>query len=195
MANLTSLELNKTIRANQKHYGSFVEPFCGLRYIKMESIGQAQQYLRYDEETALPVPVVLPVPLADAQNATIEQLISDTSVWANHMVGGQVGMRWFKQKSRWILSSDVRAFAFRTSRTSHSMKKSSPPTTTAQTLGSDVITRSQGCARVSTRTMRSSCSEPKSGPRRRSPSPRRSRCDRACLHALRPRCRSWRDRV
>ena len=112
VADLTSLELNKTIRANQKHYGSFVEPFCGLRYIKMNSVGQAQQYVRYDEETALPAPIVLPIPLADAQNATIEQLISDTSVWTNHMVGGQLGMRWFKQKSRWILSSDVRAFAF-----------------------------------------------------------------------------------
>lgn len=112
VADLTSLELNKTIRANQKHYGSFCEPFVGLRYVKFESIGQAQQYLRYDEETAVSVPVASPVALDLAENATIERLISDTAVWTNYMVGGQLGFRWYKQKSHWTLSSDVRAFAF-----------------------------------------------------------------------------------
>ena len=29
----------------------------------------------------------------------------------NHMVGGQLGVRWFKQKDKWNLSGELRAFA------------------------------------------------------------------------------------
>jgi hypothetical protein len=83
-----------------------------MRYIKFESIDQEQSYLRYDEETNLSVRTPPPVPTAELDNATIEQLISNTTNWTNQMVGGQLGLRWFKQKGHWNLSSEVRAFVF-----------------------------------------------------------------------------------
>lgn len=56
VATLQSWELNKTLRCNQKHYGSWVEPFCGFRYMNFSSNTNVDNYLRYDEETALPAP-------------------------------------------------------------------------------------------------------------------------------------------
>jgi hypothetical protein len=45
------------------------------------------------------------------EDDVIEQLTLNRAEWINHMVGGQVGIRWSERKSRWLLSSELRAFA------------------------------------------------------------------------------------
>lgn len=139
VATLQSWELNKTLRLNQKHYGSWFEPFAGFRYMVFSSDSNRDRYLRYDEETALPVPVVLPVPTADAQAATIEQMIRDSSNWTNRMVGGQLGFRWFKQKSHWLLSTDVRAFACQNFQSFHSLERVVTTYYDGADIGADVL--------------------------------------------------------
>jgi hypothetical protein len=42
---------------------------------------------------------------------TIEDLTRIRARLDNHMVGGQLGVRWFKRKQKWNLSSELRAFA------------------------------------------------------------------------------------
>ena len=112
MADLSSWELNKTIRLAQRHYGSYVEPFLGIRYMKFRDYTAHDSYQRYDEDTGLPVPFE-PPPLPDSLDAaSIEQLTSLETQWANRMIGGQLGVRWYKLKGRWDLSGEVRAFAF-----------------------------------------------------------------------------------
>jgi hypothetical protein len=112
VGDMASFELNKTVRWEPRHYGSVIEPFVGLRFVKFVDITQNDTYARFDEETGLIVvpPVLQDVALID--NASIEQMNTLQHAWTNHMWGGQLGLRWFKQKARWNLSGELRAFAF-----------------------------------------------------------------------------------
>jgi hypothetical protein len=112
VGSLASFELNKTVRWKPRHYGTVIEPFVGLRYAKFVDVTQNDSYARFDEETGLIVvpPVLQDVALID--NASIEQMNSIQSAWTNHMWGGQLGVRWFKQKGRWNLAGELRAFGF-----------------------------------------------------------------------------------
>jgi hypothetical protein len=139
VANVSSFELNKTFRCNQKHYGSWIEPFCGVRYVNLSSWGNFDQYYRYDEETAIRVPLGFPVPIDLADTATIEQFIRNQTSWVNHMVGGQLGFRWFKQKDRWLLSTDVRAFACQNFQSFHYMSAATTTYYDGADVGADVL--------------------------------------------------------
>jgi hypothetical protein len=114
VAKLNSFELNKTFRLTPRHYGSIVEPFFGFRYFGIDDQFRHDVYSRFDETTGAlfyttDVFGFFPPPAED--NVTIERLDSRYSQYRNHMFGGQIGLRWYKQKSRWNLSGEVRAFA------------------------------------------------------------------------------------
>jgi hypothetical protein len=114
-ADLMSFELNKVLRLKTCHHGSIMEPFVGFRYMVFRDYTSRGEYTRFDEEfgSQLEAPIPPPpLPVAAFDNATIEQYTLQKTRWDNHMVGGQVGLRWFKLKGRWNLSSEVRAFAF-----------------------------------------------------------------------------------
>lgn len=117
VADLTSWELNKVIRLKKLHYGSVIEPFFGFRYMKFQDFTVNDGYQRFFETTDDPPvnsPLLPPIPppLADdLENGEIEQLTSLSTQWDNYMVGGQLGLRWYKLKGRWNLSSEIRAFA------------------------------------------------------------------------------------
>ncbi len=109
-AKLSSLELNKTFRWKPLAYGSTIEPFVGFRYVRFQNFFTRQQYDRWDPTTGLPQPGPFAVNF-DPTTYTVESLEYYRATFDNHMVGGQFGFRWYKRKSRWNLSSELRAFA------------------------------------------------------------------------------------
>ncbi len=118
-ANVSSWELNKTIRWEKLHYGSTLEPFFGFRYMKYEDNFRRDSYTRI---TDLGVEVGQIPPLT--QDPTLlqnERFDSLNSFFVNHMVGGQIGARWFKNKGRWNLSSELRAFMFTNFQSQHTV--------------------------------------------------------------------------
>jgi hypothetical protein len=109
MANLTGFELNKTFRLEPLHQGSIFEPFLGFRYNKFRDTTRRDAYERFDDE-GNPVPN-LPDPNVALDDATIERFTINQWSITNNMVGGQLGFRWYKRQSRWLLDSEFRAFA------------------------------------------------------------------------------------
>lgn len=105
VADLSGFELNHAWRLEPLHYGGILEPFVGFRYNKFHDHTRRDSYRRFDPTTGFPSS---PFP-NDVD--TVEELRSDLAWWDNHMVGGQLGIRWSEQKSRWLLSSDLRVFA------------------------------------------------------------------------------------
>ena len=102
VASLSGFELNKAWRLEPLHHGGILEPFVGFRYMKFRDFTRRDLYNRFDETG-----ITNPFP---NDTDIIEQLSLDRSDWVNHMVGGQVGIRWSERKSRWLLSSELRAF-------------------------------------------------------------------------------------
>jgi hypothetical protein len=103
VASLSGFELNKAWRLEPLHHGGILEPFVGFRYMKFRDFTRRDLYNRFDE-----FGLMNPFPNEDD---VIEQLTLNRAEWINHMVGGQVGIRWSERKSRWLLSSELRAFA------------------------------------------------------------------------------------
>lgn len=101
-ASVSGFEVNKSWRLERLHNGSVIEPFLGLRYFKLGSLHRRDLYHR--EDAAF---VDNPEP-----NTTdvIEDITSINSVWENHMVGGQLGLRWSDRRGRMTLSSEFRGF-------------------------------------------------------------------------------------
>ena len=109
VATLSNFELNKTFRLDPLHRGSILEPFLGVRYNKFVDHTRRDQYERFDDTGNL-VPT-LPNANQALDDATIERFTSNNWTIINNMVGGQLGVRWYGQHSRWQLDSDFRAFA------------------------------------------------------------------------------------
>ena len=109
-ADLESFELNKSFRLKKLHYGSHFEPFFGFRYIKYQDFWEQDAYARITD-LGVDVGQVPPTTIdpTTLQNERFDQL---KSTFDNHMVGGQLGTRWYKIKGRWNLSGEVRAFMF-----------------------------------------------------------------------------------
>ncbi|MGE0758434.1 MAG: hypothetical protein AB7F89_15495 [Pirellulaceae bacterium] len=113
VAKLNSFEINKTFRLAPRHYGSVVEPFFGFRYFGFEDHFRRDIYSRFDENGALIYTTAAFnfYPPPDIDTVTQEQFDTFQTKFDNVMFGGQAGLRWYKQKSRWNLSGEVRAFA------------------------------------------------------------------------------------
>jgi hypothetical protein len=111
VASLSSFELNKTFRFNALHYGSTIEPFVGFRYMKFSDFFGRDSYERFDPDGVALGPGLPPAPL-DLGDFNTEEFRRLQAQFDNHMVGGQVGLRWHKRKEKWKLSGELRAFAF-----------------------------------------------------------------------------------
>lgn len=114
VADLSSFEFNKTFRIDPLHYGSIIEPFFGFRYFSFNDYFEQGRYSRFDTATGLLVystDVFAFPPPPDLDDVGVEQFDLFRAHFQNHMFGGQIGSRWFKQKSRWNLAGEVRAFA------------------------------------------------------------------------------------
>jgi hypothetical protein len=101
-ANVSGFEVNKSWRLERFHNGSVIEPFLGVRYFKLGSLHRRDLYHREDATFIdNPEPNVTDV---------IEDITSINSVWENHMVGGQLGLRWSDRRGRMTMSSEFRGF-------------------------------------------------------------------------------------
>ncbi|MFO0870802.1 MAG: hypothetical protein U0935_17885 [Pirellulales bacterium] len=109
LANMVGFEINKVWRLEPLHHGSILEPFIGFRYNKFKDYTRRDQYQRFDDQ-GNPVPN-LPNANVALDDATIEQFTLNQWSITNNMVGGQLGVRWYARKSRWLLDSEFRAFA------------------------------------------------------------------------------------
>ncbi len=96
VATYESWELNKTWRLEPYHYGGFLEPMVGIRYMQIKDKNQFQNYL---------------FPPPDAVDTDFGTVTSDYAFTANDMFGGQLGFRYFKFRERFTFSSDFRVFA------------------------------------------------------------------------------------
>jgi hypothetical protein len=97
---LSGIELNRTWLKKQLMHGAWIEPFGGFRYVKILDFYRRDAYERFLFPGG-------PTPLGDS-----ELLSSFNAAWQNDMVGGQLGIRWYKDYRRWNFSGDVKAFAF-----------------------------------------------------------------------------------
>ncbi|HUE70486.1 MAG TPA: hypothetical protein VMP01_06305 [Pirellulaceae bacterium] len=103
---VTNFELNRTWRRKQFHNGAVLEPFIGLRYMLIRDFGRADNYHRYDED-AVGNPIIGP----EIFEGPWEQYQTHRNVFENSMLGGQLGLRLFKQSGHWLLSGEFRAIA------------------------------------------------------------------------------------
>lgn len=124
-ANLQGFELSKTFRLDPLHNGSILEPLVGVRYHKFRDWTRRDLYERFDDE-GVPVPN-LPNPDIALDDATIERLTTNQWNFTNHIVGGQLGVRWYKKQVRWVLTGEFKAFAAQNFQT---MNRSTLATTT-----------------------------------------------------------------
>ena len=94
---MSSFELNRVWRRPQFHNGTQFEPMLGYRYMNVKDFFQRQ--------TLVEVPVTA---------APDEYFALDTtrSIFENQMHGGQLGARIYRQRGHWMLSADLRFFAF-----------------------------------------------------------------------------------
>ena len=113
VADLANFEINKIFRVKPLHRGGTMEPFFGFRYMRFTDFNQEDDYTRYDQD-GFPVPVlpIGPPPLPQPADAAFEEYISSNAAFDNNLVGGQIGFRFAEHRSRWLLSGEVRAFAF-----------------------------------------------------------------------------------
>jgi hypothetical protein len=137
-AQLSSFELNKTFRMKPRTYGSTMEPFFGFRYIKFDNLIERQSYNRFDPATGLALSGPIPIDPIVLTTFTVEQLTRSRASFENYMVGGQFGFRWYKQKSRWNLSSELRAFAFQNFQSFTSLENTETTHYTDTTVGGPV---------------------------------------------------------
>jgi len=115
VSNMANVELNKTFRMPKLAYGSTVEPFFGVRYMRFGDVFNRATYNRYDTNgfrlgLGIP-PEDLPPELGPVTNYDIEEYRNYQAIIENHMIGGQLGLRVHKRKTRWLLSGEARAFA------------------------------------------------------------------------------------
>jgi hypothetical protein len=85
LTNIYTTEGNFVTRLPREICGAYWEPFCGVRYMK------------FDEQFNV-----------EAFGGVLENSQWDTRV-VNHLVGPQLGLRWFRTDGRWTFSSENRA--------------------------------------------------------------------------------------
>jgi hypothetical protein len=95
---MSSFELNKVWRRKEFHNGAVLEPLVGFRYINARDFFQRQEAA----EIAILVPPLIRFRLTDTEKAMFE----------NQLIGGQLGGRLFRQRGHWLLSGEVKFFAF-----------------------------------------------------------------------------------
>ena len=102
--NFESYELNKTWRMEPYHYGGILEPFIGVRWMRLDDINQSTRLFTDGDITGI----------GGFIGSTLiggDQLLTDQSFVENEMFGGQVGFRYFKYRDRFTYSADFRVFS------------------------------------------------------------------------------------
>jgi hypothetical protein len=96
LAKMSGFELNRILERQEFHNGAVWEPFVGARYIQFKDFWRYRLYQRSDINLD---------GTDDTEFYSIEQ-----NQHINNMLGGQLGVRIFKQTGHWNVSSEVRMF-------------------------------------------------------------------------------------
>ena len=94
-----SVELMYIHRSKQRHHGGFLEWFAGVRYME------------FDENFNVDA---TGIPVVEAEPNELGNILADSNWYTqadNHIVGPQAGLRWFRKRGRWMLSTEGRFFA------------------------------------------------------------------------------------
>ncbi|MEM9368901.1 MAG: hypothetical protein AAGD07_23155, partial [Planctomycetota bacterium] len=108
---MDSFEVNKTWRMIPFHYGGFLEPLAGFRYIRLDDRNGVATYARGFEADDVPpggfqsVFVMNDPLLDDAELYTVRE--NETR---NDILSGQFGFRYFKFQNRFRYSTELRVF-------------------------------------------------------------------------------------
>ena len=103
---VSSFELNRTWRRKQFHNGAVLEPFIGVRYMTVKDHGRADNYHRFGDDADGD-----PDLFAPTFEGPWEIYQTNRNVFENSMLGGQLGLRLFKQSGHWLMSAEFRAVA------------------------------------------------------------------------------------
>jgi hypothetical protein len=112
------VELSYLLRSSQLHGGGYFECFMGARYLEFNDQFDLEAYGEYtpvnltDPET---VGNVIIDPVQTTPDTYIYVGTLANSFWQqdakNHIIGPQIGARWFRYYGRWMLSTEGRFFA------------------------------------------------------------------------------------
>jgi len=115
-----SVELNYLLRSNMMHSGGYFELFLGARYLEFNDEFTIHAYgnpvaVNISGETVSDI-ILAPDPGegAGGVNHIYVGTLANSNWYQdaqNHIVGPQIGARWFKYYGRWMLSSEGRFFA------------------------------------------------------------------------------------
>jgi len=112
------VELSYLLRSNQMHSGGYFEFFVGARYLEFNDEFKVQAYgdlVPVDLGDGTATPIVGDRPMGDEPDAYLWRGTLANSLWyqeaKNHIIGPQIGARWFKHYGRWMLSTEGRFFA------------------------------------------------------------------------------------
>ena len=95
-----SVELMYIHRSKQHHHGGFCELFAGVRYMELNE--------KFNVD-ATGIPVIE----EEEEDNKPGNILADSHWFTranNHIIGPQVGLRWFRKHGRWMLSTEGRFF-------------------------------------------------------------------------------------
>ncbi len=95
-----SYELNKTWRMDPRQNGGIIEPFVGLRWMRLTDANGFMDYQSTDEIPAFSHP--------EFEDA--EQLTVTGATTVNELIGPQFGFRFMRARERYVFSTDLRVF-------------------------------------------------------------------------------------
>lgn len=124
-----SYELNKTWRMEPYHYGGILEPFVGVRWMRMVDANGFMDYQSSAENPPLIGPNFEDAELITVSGATTE----------NELIGPQLGFRYFKTQHRYVFSTDFRVFCGGNFQCSKSQAFSSLTIYDGDDVGAEVI--------------------------------------------------------
>lgn len=105
--NVYGVEVNRVWRMEPTFHGAILEPFAGVRYVRIrDHFGTA----RYNVVNPV-IPTVGPAN-GVLQFSEFDNYIDSATFTDNDLYGGQIGLRAFKQRGRWRLGTEIRGFSF-----------------------------------------------------------------------------------
>tara|TARA_R110002049_G_scaffold305056_2_gene501062 strand:+ start:31666 stop:32838 length:1173 start_codon:yes stop_codon:yes gene_type:complete len=104
-----SYELNKTWRMEPYHYGGIMEPFAGVRWLRVDDYTFDQTYTSTDRGDIV---TTGSNPGSPGRVLVVgEKLEIDSRLTENEMIAAQLGFHYTKFRDRFTFSSDFRVFA------------------------------------------------------------------------------------
>lgn len=108
---LNGVELSRFYRARKLHNGSYFELLYGVRWFQIDDA----VIIEGDGNGTNPENITLDFIGLDPSTFTIPMNILDGSIWSNrvlnNLVGPQIGVRFFRQRGRWVTSLSTRFLA------------------------------------------------------------------------------------